>query len=322
MKSYPSVTIAMAVYKPDRDFFIKQLQSIDAQDYPNTKLLIWNDSPQDTNLTDIVSQYVTQIPYKILDNGKNNGVTQAFANLTEATTSKYIAYSDQDDIWLPDKISVMVQFMEKHTDCSCCHSDASLIDENDNIVRESIFPKKIALINSSSYQERTFIDKSWNIGCAMVMPTKVAKKSLPFPDMVFHDQWLEIFALTAGKFSYIPDVLIKHRVHSTNNSATLHGVNSKKDYYEKKLSKDANFLEYVINRLLLKEEYREEIKWVQARKAYACNCNVKTFCNLLSTIKVRPMVTVFELLLPFIPEAMFEGVLSLIRKEIRKFDIR
>ena len=65
MKKLPKVTIAMAVYKPNLDFFRQQLESINKQDYGNVSLLIWNDSSQDFQCEEIVSQYITKIPYRM-----------------------------------------------------------------------------------------------------------------------------------------------------------------------------------------------------------------------------------------------------------------
>ena len=47
MCNLPKIIIAMAVYKPNLNFFKQQLKSIDEQDYKNMELLIWNDSPND-----------------------------------------------------------------------------------------------------------------------------------------------------------------------------------------------------------------------------------------------------------------------------------
>lgn len=322
MKKLPKVTIAMAVYKPNLDFFRQQLESINKQDYGNVSLLIWNDSSQDFQCEEIVSQYITKIPYRILDNGHNNGVTQAFAHLTEAAEGKYIAYCDQDDIWLKNKISTTVAFMEDHPECSCCHCECQLIDEHNDVVKNKIYPAALDIINDITYQKKSFFVKAWGIGCAMLMPCNIAKAALPFPNMVFHDQWLEMFALTSGKFYYIPDLLLKHRVHSTNNSQTLHGVKTKEDYYKLKLKKEEKLFSFLQSRLSYWQEYKKEEQWIKARIKFAEEPSLRTFFELLSWVYIRPGVTLFELIMPFIPDAIFINVLKLIREEVRKFGIR
>lgn len=322
MKKLPKVTAAMAVYKPDLDFFRQQLESINEQDYGNVSLLIWNDSPREFQCEEIVSQYITKIPYRILDNGHNNGVTQAFAHLTEAADGKYIAYCDQDDIWLKNKISVTVAFMENHPECSCCHCECQLIDEQNHVVKKQYYPASINVLNDIKYQKDTFLVKSWNIGCAMTMPTSVAKAALPFPNMVFHDQWLEMFSLTKGKFCYMKETLLQHRVHGTNNSQTLHGVETKADYYRLKLGKESHFFCFLKEHLDYWKEYQKVGLWIQAREEYSNHPGIDTFFRLCKFLQVRPGVTLFELLMPIIPDRMFFGILRLIREEVRKFGVR
>lgn len=322
MKNLPKVTIAMAVYKPNLNFFRQQLESINKQDYDNINLLIWNDSPHEFHCDEIVSKYITKFPYRILDNGQNNGVTQAFAYLTEAAEGKYIAYCDQDDIWKENKISVTVAFMEGYPECSCCHCECQLIDDHNHVVKEHYYPAGLDILNDIEYQKETFLVKNWNIGCAMAMPISIAKAALPFPNMVFHDQWLEMFALTKGKFFYMQDSLLQHRIHGTNNSQTLHGVKTKSDYYRLKLDKEKAFFLFLQNHLSYWKEYKNEGMWIEARAAYAQYPGLKTFFYMCQFIKVRPGVTLFELLMPFIPHWMFSKILSIIREEVRKFGIR
>lgn len=322
MSTHPLVTIGMAVYKPNMEWFIKQLQSIDNQDYESIELLIWNDSPKSFTCDEVVAKYVKNIPFRILDNGTNNGVTRAFENVTKNAEGKYIAYSDQDDIWMPNKISMMTTYMENHPDCVCCHSDVQLINETDTVVRQSLYPVSLSRLNEKDYQETTFLVDNWNIGCAMMMKTSAAKAAIPFPTMVYHDQWLEMYTLSLGDFSYIPDCLIQHRVHGTNNSQTLNGVHTKRDYYNVKLAREVNFFDFVTKKLSNNELYSKEGNWIAARKNYSEKFSIKNFAQMIRYISVRPTVTIFELLLPFIPDSVFAFIVKSIRKEVRTLGVR
>lgn len=322
MFKHPLVTIGMAVYKPNIEWFVKQLQSIDNQDYDAVELLIWNDSPNSFSCDDLVSKYVKKTHYQILDNGTNNGVTRAFENVTKHAHGKYIAYSDQDDIWMPNKISTMTVYMEKHPECICCHSDVQLINEIGSVVRESIYPEPLDKLNERQYQETTFLVKSWNVGCAMMMKTDAAKAAIPFPTMVYHDQWLEMYALALGNFSYIPECLIQHRVHGTNNSQTLNGVHTKQDYYNVKLAREVSFFDYMVKALPHQELYTKEAHWIAARKEYSEKFNFKNLGQMIKYIPIRPTVTIFELLLPCIPDKVFSFLVESIRKEVRVLGFR
>ena len=322
MLEKPLITIGMAVYKPNEEWFIEQLQSIDNQDYEPIELLIWNDSPLDYDCKDIVAKTLKRVPYQILDNGKNNGVTKAFELVTAQAHGQMIAYSDQDDIWDLHKISIMVGFMEQHPDCICCHSDVELIDGKGHTVKKSIFPECLDRINERKYQEEVFLTKNWNVGCAMMMQTMAAKAAIPFPGMVYHDQWLEMYALSLGKFYYLPECLIQHRVHGNNNSQTLRGISDKKGYYAVKLKREIDFFNYLTASLPCKDIYKKEKKWILAREKYSQDTNFFNFMNLFQYIRIRPTVTVFELLLPFIPDFLFIKFVEGIRKEVKSLGYR
>lgn len=317
MAEKPLVTIAMAVYKPNEEWFIKQLQSVDNQNYRPLKLLIWNDSPLDFQADEIIADHVKNIPFEILENGQNNGVTKAFEELTRHAEGKYIAYSDQDDIWIPDKVSIMVNFMEAKSRCTCCHSDVALIDEENKVIRKSIYPERLKILNTQQYQKKAFLVRNWNVGCAMMMTTKVAKAAIPFPTMVYHDQWLEMYAIALGDFCYIPECLIEHRVHGANNSQTLHGIESKQDYYRVKLQREIDFFDFLVEHLPCMDSYQKEKAWIKARRKYSRQHSLPNFFGLLKYMNARPALTLFELLLPFVPDAVFSVIVKMIRKEVR-----
>lgn len=321
--SLPSVTIAMAVYKPNIEWFIKQLKSINVQDYEGKlDLLVWNDSPDEFECDEYIKKHITKFSYEILNNGENNGVTKAFEKLTKHATGKYIAYSDQDDVWMPKKISIMAQFMEENPTCACCHSDVVLINEVDQIVKNTIFHETLEKMNNIEHQKKFFVTKSWTVGCAMFMVTEIAKKALPFPTMIFHDQWLEIYSIFYGQFIFIANKLIQHRIHGNNNSQTLYGITNKKEYYEMKLQKDYNFLHYLTLRMKCSNIYTQEIAWVDARKNYSEHQTMQEFVKMIQCISIRPYIIIFELVLPYFPDKMVTFFLKYIKKEIKKIGIR
>ena len=89
--------------------YIKELlDSIIAQSYENWQLLIRDDGSKDST-SDIINKYEQIYPTKIKiinDGGKNLGSTLSFARLLECCQGEYIMLSDQDDVWLPNKIEL------------------------------------------------------------------------------------------------------------------------------------------------------------------------------------------------------------------------
>lgn len=335
MEIRQSVTIALAVYRPQAKWLKEQLCSLNRQTYAGKlDLLVWNDSPKNFDCAPLLKKYITRFSYRILQNGKTNGVTAAFAALTAQAGGDFIAYCDQDDIWDSRKIEVMAAFMHENPVVSACHCNAGYIDEAGNALPNTLYGRAAKLsgsllnssaiekINDRAYQEKCFVNKNWALGFCMLVRRAAAKAALPFPPMVFHDQWLELVALFCGGFRFLPETLAFHRLHGKNSSETLHGVTSKADYYAQKLEKDARFLQEVTRRLPCGEIYAAELSWMAARKAYAKSVTLSSARHLFALRHVRRGVTLFELLLPFLPNPLFSAILRLTRTIVARFGIR
>ena len=95
------ITILMAVYNQDKEWFKEQLSSLNQQTYPKVKLLICNDASPDISekeLEEFIDKYVDNIQWKLISNIENKGSTKTFERLTLEADGDYFAYCDQDDI--------------------------------------------------------------------------------------------------------------------------------------------------------------------------------------------------------------------------------
>ena len=158
MEIRQSVTIALAVYRPQAKWLKEQLCSLNRQTYAGKlDLLVWNDSPKDFDCAPLLKKYITRFSYRILQNGKTNGVTAAFAALTEQAGGDLIAYCDQDDIWDSRKIEVMAAFMHENPTVSACHCNAGYIDEAGNALPNTLYGRAAKLF---AYAFRAAIQES------------------------------------------------------------------------------------------------------------------------------------------------------------------
>ena len=64
--STPSVTIAMAMYKPNITWLREQLISLNKLDYPNLNLIVWNDCPTDDNHEELFAELITKFPFRVI----------------------------------------------------------------------------------------------------------------------------------------------------------------------------------------------------------------------------------------------------------------
>lgn len=312
----PKVSIVMAVYQPHQSWLIQQLDSLNQQDYAGEmELLVWNDSPAYTGCGELLAKYITRFPFRLLEDGANHGSAKAFEKLTVAAAGKYIAYCDQDDIWLPGKVSASVRLMEADESCLICHVGLSLIDGEGQLIHELAYPADLSVVNTPGYQQRRLVLRNFAFGCAMLVRRDFAQAMVPFPEGgVYHDQWLACGGAYTGKVVFSGERLLLHRIHDSNTSGVLQGINTQEDYYRKKLRRDRALIEALVAKYGQTAFLRQLSGWIAYRKRYACQPGLKNLLQLLgclvnSGFSLRPDITIFEILMPLLPRKVLQAIL-------------
>ena len=99
------IDILMSTYNGAR-FVEAQIDSILAQDFNDFRLLIRDDGSAD-GTPDIIERYSEIDPRVTVEKDEkgNIGPARSFLSLLQCSTSDFFMFADQDDIWLPGKIS-------------------------------------------------------------------------------------------------------------------------------------------------------------------------------------------------------------------------
>jgi len=107
----PLVAILLCTYNGQR-FLAQQLESLESQTHQNWVLYVSDDGSIDQTL-EILRQYQIKWPQgkMIIRNGPQRGFCQNFLSLAcdADIRAAYFAFCDQDDIWLPEKLSIALQ---------------------------------------------------------------------------------------------------------------------------------------------------------------------------------------------------------------------
>ena len=319
-KESKKITVALSVWRPNERWLAEQMASIAAQDIVQKdagtiELLCWNDSPEDFDAAGWFRAHPQPFPVRMLGDDQTHGVTAAFAALTEAAGGTYIAYCDQDDLWHPQKLSRMASYLDTHPACPCCHCDAGLVGDDGQPFGQHLYPEQPPVLENIMYQKQFLFRANWTLGCAMLMRTNIAKAALPFPQMVYHDQWLAVWASFHGGIAFLPDILLQHRRHSRHASKMRAGIESRADYYAKKLEKDRSFLSFICERIPEAAAfYVDDRRWMAARTAWQAHHGISEACALWKGRHVRMSITCFELFLPFLPDACLPLLLVFLRR--------
>ena len=208
------ISVAMATYNGEK-YIKEQLDSILCQLNINDEIIISDDGSTD-NTIKIIKNYKDK-RIKII-NGPHKGVKQNFANAIINSNGKYIFLADQDDIWMNNKINMVLKQFKKNN-CSCVVHDCEVFDSNtNNIINKSFYEIR----NSKSGIIKNIIKNSY-IGCCMAFDSNIKEYILPIPNNIeMHDQWIGILSEKKNGSIFIKDILVKYRRHDDNLSSMKH----------------------------------------------------------------------------------------------------
>ena len=143
------VSIIMPSYNT-AEFISESIQSVLAQSYTDWELIIVDDCSTD-NTDEVVRPYLSDERIKYLKNEKNSGAAVSRNRALREAKGKWIAFLDSDDLWMPDKLSKQIYFMEEHG-YSFTYTNYAEIDTEDNANGITVTgPKRITKTGMFNY---------------------------------------------------------------------------------------------------------------------------------------------------------------------------
>ena len=224
------VTVIMPVYNASK-YLDKSIQSILNQTYKDFKFIILNDGSTDNSL-DIIKKYSdTDSRIELVDK-PNTGAASSFNYGLKICNSKYIARMDSDDISMPDRLHVQINYLEKYKNIDVLGSAIKTIDENDNELKSIFFPDNYSDI----------IDRM-DLTSPIANPSAMIKKSV-FEDIGDLDtntdpaddyDFLVKAVVNKKIITNINQILLKYRLHQENLSKINHHKQIKFSYNSRKM---------------------------------------------------------------------------------------
>lgn len=211
------IDILLATYNGEK-YLKEQLDSILNQTYSNFRLIISDDCSND-NTKQILEEYKQKDDrIEVYYQNENLGYIKNFEFLLGKVENKFYALSDQDDIWLSEKLEKYIENM-KNNNSDLVFGDLIVVDENGQEINKSFwklkgFSKKIKKDkNYKGLQLNNYIT-----GCTILSKKEFLKYILPLPEAkyIIHDYWIAIVVSAKGKISHIDKPYIKYRQHSNN----------------------------------------------------------------------------------------------------------
>ncbi|MBP1043678.1 glycosyltransferase family 2 protein [Vagococcus sp. BWB3-3] len=208
------ISVCMATYNGEA-FIAKQLTSILDQLTNKDEVVIVDDKSND-NTVSIIKTLSKKYPTLtvVYQNQFNLGPIGSFQRAIELAKGDIIFLSDQDDQWLPNKVSTTMKVFDEESADLVVH-DAVVIDGKGKVLAESWNAYNH---NKLSTHILGNLIKNGYTGCMMAFKRTLAEAALPFPkELEMHDQWLALVAIkTKRTISIINQPLMNYVRHGGN----------------------------------------------------------------------------------------------------------
>ena len=209
-----SVSIVMCTYN-GAAYLARQLDSILDQTWPVAEILIQDDGSTDETCA-IIRSYQEKYPFiRLVRNEKNLGFNLNFLTAIPKAKGDYIALSDQDDLWEPDKIATLVHCLETSGKAfvfsrSRPFSDDTATDTYFDTRRPNCSMERLIICNMASGHTMLFTR-----GFARELtPARFAQTS-----RWYYDHFIAAMAAAAGELVFCDRVLVNYRRHTEQVTA-------------------------------------------------------------------------------------------------------
>ncbi len=122
----PKVSVVIPAYNCEK-FISTAIESVLSQTYGDYEVIVVNDGSTDKT-DEVLSRYASKIK-KIYQ--PNKGPAEARNTGIANSEGEYVAFLDQDDAWLPDKLRMQVEVMEKNDKLGLVYTDTYVLKDKE-----------------------------------------------------------------------------------------------------------------------------------------------------------------------------------------------
>lgn len=215
------ISVAMTTYNGAL-YLREQLDSILGQSRLPDELIVCDDRSTDATPS-ILEEYAARSPFAfdVRINETRLGSTKNFERAIGLCTGDIICLSDQDDVWMPQKLAVIEQRFDDEPEVGLVFTNGDLIDDTSSrlggdLWSRSRFTKgrQKALKGPSRYN--LLFGLPIATGATMAFRSRFSTLILPIPadaPSIIHDRWIAIMITAVGRIEALPEKLIAYRLH-------------------------------------------------------------------------------------------------------------
>lgn len=200
------VSIIMPVYN-NQDYIKEAIESIIAQSFKEWELIIINDASTD-NTPNIIKSYKDK-RIKNITNFKNEGVAASLNKGLKIAEGEYIARIDSDDICLPNRFELQIEFLDNNPKTVIVGSNAEIINYSGDVLSITDLPTTDIDIRNMLFVRNPLIHPS--VMFRKKILDKTGNYNVKFNGAEDYELWFRM--LKFGKAYNFKKPLIKRRVH-------------------------------------------------------------------------------------------------------------
>lgn len=221
------IAILLSTYN-GATFLKEQIESFFMQTITDWQLFVRDDGSKDDTI-DILMNYANEYPDKIHlinDLQYNLGAGESFMHLLKVVEADYYMFSDQDDVWMVDKIErtfcKLLELEKKYdTDKGIgVFTDLTVVDSKLNVLMPSLWEADNRHPEYVYNFYKQWTNRHASYGCTQMFNKAAKKILLPYKqfDAVqgAHDNWVEYILIKKGIYDYLDSSTIYYRQHGTN----------------------------------------------------------------------------------------------------------
>lgn len=211
----PRIAICMTTCDPPPALFEAQIRSIAEQDHRNFVCIIQDDVSSDEGLAAIERSIAGDPRFVLFRNPARMGFYRNFESclMRVPADADFVALSDHDDRWYPDKLSSLLAAFE--ADTQLVYSDCRLVKPDGTVIAESYWSRR-----RNNYTDlSTMFVANTVTGAASLFRADLLTEALPFPQRIgdsYHDQWLGLLGMVRGRLGYVDRPLYDYMQHGHN----------------------------------------------------------------------------------------------------------
>lgn len=217
-----SVSVVIATFN-GAEYVHEQLQSLAHQNTLPNEVIVSDDGSHDQTLS-IVREFAESAPFsmRVISNDQQMGFADNFLSAARTVTNDIVAFCDQDDVWLPQKLTFCIDAFKSAAQPSVVIHSAAIVDSSLNekavfpvFPDEFLPPSKCPIFPTRQYNGFAMLFRQPILN---LLPSEMRPQEHDLYPRMSHDDWIPFLACLSNGITTLSSPLVLHRQHVNQTS--------------------------------------------------------------------------------------------------------